>query len=265
MNTKKKKAVNMMNLEKMKQRKRELRLTNQEVSERSGVPLGTVNKIFSGETKAPKYSTMLALERVLGMYFYRDHTDFHISCSQETAKGYENREDYTIEDYYGFFRRVKTELIDGKFYSMEAWETRHQEILGELYYQVKDYLRKKKGGYRVYLPPFDVRLDRDGKTVVRPDLCMVGEGKYPDRTGLNGPPDFVAEIISGSGKDKDHGLKLKKYWNAGVREYWVIDLAKERIITYVFDGEEMDMKIYGLRDRISLKIFGDLEIDFGVL
>ena len=38
----------MMNLEKMKQRKKDLHLTNQELAERSGVPLGTVNKIFSG-------------------------------------------------------------------------------------------------------------------------------------------------------------------------------------------------------------------------
>ena len=60
----------MMNLEKMKQRKKDLHLTNQELSERSGVPLGTINKIFSGATKSPKYTTLLALETVLGMYFY---------------------------------------------------------------------------------------------------------------------------------------------------------------------------------------------------
>ena len=36
----------MMNLEKMKERKKEMHLTNQELAERSGVPLGTVNKIF---------------------------------------------------------------------------------------------------------------------------------------------------------------------------------------------------------------------------
>lgn len=255
----------MMNLERMKQRKRELRLTNQELSERSGVPLGTVNKVFSGATKAPKYTTMLALKRVLGMNFYRDHDGSHIGCFRETAKEYENRGDYTIEDYYSFFWHGKTELIDGKFYHMSAGKISHQEILGELHYQVKDYLRKKGGKYRVYLPPFDVRLDGDDRTVVRPELCMIGEEKSLNERGLDGPPDFVAEIISGIGEEKDYSLKLKKYWNAGVKEYWVIDPARERIITYALDGEEMDMKLYGLRDRISLKICGDLEIDFSVL
>ena len=55
----------MINLEKIKQRKKDLHLTNQELAERSGVPLGTINKIFSGATKSPKYNTMQALETVL--------------------------------------------------------------------------------------------------------------------------------------------------------------------------------------------------------
>ncbi len=48
----------MINLEKIKQRKKDLHLTNQELAERSGVPLGTINKIFSGATKSPKYKCL---------------------------------------------------------------------------------------------------------------------------------------------------------------------------------------------------------------
>lgn len=56
----------MMNLEKLKKRKKELGMTNQELSERSGVPLGTVNKIFSGATKSPQYDTILHWRRFWG-------------------------------------------------------------------------------------------------------------------------------------------------------------------------------------------------------
>ena len=38
---------------------------------------------------------------------------------------------------------------------------------------------------------------------------------------------------------------------------------KEKIVTYQFQGEEMDMKIYGFGDRVPVGIFEDLEIDFG--
>lgn len=54
-----------MTIEEMKKRKTELGLTSQMISQMSGVPLGTVQKIFAGTTKAPRRLTIEALERVL--------------------------------------------------------------------------------------------------------------------------------------------------------------------------------------------------------
>ena len=50
----------------MKERKRELGYTNEKLSAISGVPVGTLQKIFSGLTKAPRMDTVRALEKVLG-------------------------------------------------------------------------------------------------------------------------------------------------------------------------------------------------------
>lgn len=251
----------MMNLEKMKQRKKELHLTNQELAERSGVPLGTVNKIFSGATKSPKYDTLLALETVLGMYFYHDGDGPYISMVREEVPSY--GEKYTIEDYYALPEKVRAELIDGQFYYMAAPGRIHQEILGELHYYVKDYIRKKKGKCRVYAAPFDVRLDKDDRTVVQPDLSVVCHTELLDERGMKGAPDFVAEVISESTGKKDYTLKLRKYWNAGVKEYWVIDPLKKKIVTYQFQGEDMDIKLYGFMDKVPVGIYEDLVIDFG--
>ena len=55
----------MLTLEEMKERKKELGYTNREISELSGVPFGTVQKIFAGITKTPRYDTLLALEHAL--------------------------------------------------------------------------------------------------------------------------------------------------------------------------------------------------------
>ena len=41
-------------------------ITTEELSRRSGVPLGTLNKILSGATKDPKLETLKAIARVLG-------------------------------------------------------------------------------------------------------------------------------------------------------------------------------------------------------
>ena len=52
-----------MTIEEMKRLKKERGYTNEYICDGSGVPLGTVQKIFSGETKSPRYETIQALEK----------------------------------------------------------------------------------------------------------------------------------------------------------------------------------------------------------
>lgn len=54
-----------MTIEEMKEKKRELGYTNEQLAAASGVPIGTVQKIFSGETRSPRYQTIRKLEKVL--------------------------------------------------------------------------------------------------------------------------------------------------------------------------------------------------------
>jgi putative restriction endonuclease len=42
-------------------------------------------------------------------------------------------------------------------------------------------------------------------------------------TELDGAPDLVIEIVSDSSEDKDSEWLMTAYWDAGIREYWVID------------------------------------------
>lgn len=54
-----------MGLEIINQLKKEKGLTNEELSQKSGVPLGTLSKITSGITKDPKLETLKSIARVL--------------------------------------------------------------------------------------------------------------------------------------------------------------------------------------------------------
>ena len=58
------KGVMHMTIEEMKEKKREHGYTYNMMSQMSGVPLGTVQKIFTGETKSPRYDTLEALARI---------------------------------------------------------------------------------------------------------------------------------------------------------------------------------------------------------
>lgn len=111
--------------------------------------------------------------------------------------------------------------------------------------------------------PVDVQLDCDDKTMVQPDVIVVCDhDKIIDRC-IMGAPDFVVEILSTSTMKKDMFLKLDKYQNAGVREYWMVDAKKGRVITYFFEEDSAPV-IYGMDAKIPVKIFdGELEIDFG--
>lgn len=56
-----------MGLEIIAKKKKELGITNEELSIRSGVPKGTIDKILSGVTKDPKLETLKAIAKVLDL------------------------------------------------------------------------------------------------------------------------------------------------------------------------------------------------------
>ena len=56
-------------------------------------------------------------------------------------------------------------------------------------------------------------------------------------------------------------LKLHKYEAAGVREYWMVDAEKLRVIVYFFEQDSCPM-IYIMGDMVPVGIFGgELLID----
>ena len=54
-----------MTVEEMRNRKTALGLTNEMIAQASDLPLSTVQKVLSGTTRAPRKSTLEAIERVL--------------------------------------------------------------------------------------------------------------------------------------------------------------------------------------------------------
>ena len=70
-----------------------------------------------------------------------------------------------------------------------------------------------------------------------------------------GAPDFVLEVISSSSRKKDMKLKRDKYENAGVREYWVLDPYKQKLVVYDFEGDTLQ-RIYGLDQPVPVNIYG---------
>lgn len=259
-----------MNVDLLKQRKLELGLTNQELSSLSGVSLGTINKIFSGATRSPRLETVEALSSALGLDFYKYYPQPVISRMCDSIPAYElNIEEkdngtYTVKDWCAIPEDVQAELIDGFLIFNEMPTVIHQSILSELSYYFTKYIKEKNESCKVYFSPIGVRLDKDNKTMLEPDLIILCDPSKSDGRHILGAPDFVLEVVSPSSRSRDYLVKLNKYYYAGVREYWVVDPKHQNISVYLFRdiNEEFDHITYSFEDKIPVSIFDDLIIDF---
>lgn len=257
-----------MTLEEMKHLKQERGYTMAQLSEYSGVPLGTLQKIFTGETVNPRYATRQALERVLQTE--RAELEGNMAASapmvQESASFYHvpgerPQGGYTLEDYYTMPDEWRGELIDGVIYNMSAPGFVHQRVVGEIFAQADAYIKRKGGNCIPAASPVDVRLNCDDKTMVQPDFIIVCDSTKIKRWGILGAPDFVLEVVSKGTRRRDYTKKLQKYADAGVREYWIIDPDRRFLLIYDFIHEEMPC-IQALEGMAGVALYdGELQID----
>lgn len=228
-----------MTLDEMKRMKQESGYSLAQLSEYSKVPLGTLQKIFSGETKHPRYETLQAIEKALygraaKYQFGTGETGKH--TAQEAMRyepfGSKRSGEYTVQDYYALPDERRVELIDGVLYDMSAPSFVHQHILGTVFATIQNYINSGGGGCLPMMAPVDVRIDCDDKTMVQPDILILCDKSKICKWGINGAPDFCLEILSESTARKDYIKKLQKYTEAGVKEYWIIDPFRKVLVSY---------------------------------
>ncbi len=166
---------------------------------------------------------------------------------------------YTIDDIYALPDGERAELIDGALYMMSPPGTTHQRIVSFLNRTIGIYIQEQNGDCEVFPAPFAVFLNNDEHTYVEPDISVICDKSKLDEKGCNGAPDWVIEIVSPSSKRMDYFIKLSKYQNAGVKEYWIIDSDKNNVFVYDFENE--DLNAYGFEEQIPVNIYdGDLKI-----
>lgn len=301
-----------MTIEEMRNRKKELGYSMQRISELSGVPFGTVQKVLSGKTRNPRYETIQRLSAVLApasgedvSYAVPREAGFSASAQVQDAVSSEDggrsgstyrhpeeilspdeaglREragwgdgdgsavraihpdnpcgdkmqgDYRVEDYLALPDDRRYELIDGVLYEMAAPTWTHQGVVGYLYHKLMSCAEEHEAMCTPGLSPLDVQLDRNDRTMVQPDVILLCDPTKIVGGRVYGAPDFVAEVVSPSSGTRDRFLKLYKYKNAGVREYWIIDPKKETVTAWVFDpeGDDDRMKTWSFADSVPVAI-----------
>jgi len=182
----------------------------------------------------------------------------------------ENRR-YTFADVLTWDESDRIEIVDGEAFMMAPPTRVHQEISGELFGQLREYLKEKK--CRVYAAPFGVRLfeeegdaPEDVDTMVEPDISVVCDKDKLDKYGCIGAPDLVIEILSPSTRRYDRITKLDLYRRAGVREYWIVDPDSKEVQTFLLDGGRYFVKGYGTaEDKLKVEVLEDCVIDLSTV
>lgn len=248
----------MMSIDEMNAIREELGLSYQKICMESGVPIGTIQKVLGGVTKNPRMETMKKLEDTLGRmkrgydYFHQNGSGsstfmvresaavYHVNPSAPSASGSPGHEQpvrkephlVTAAEREALPDDRRTELIDGVLYDMASPSMPHQDITRMIGMQIDDCIHQHHSECHVFIAPADVCLDCDEYTMVQPDVFIVCDRKQITRKNIQGAPAFILEVLSPSTKAKDQKIKLWKYMNAGVREYWMIDPDKRKVVVF---------------------------------
>lgn len=188
---------------------------------------------------------------------------------------------YTLADIEALPDGERAELIDGEMFRMDAPLRIHQDIVMELSFEIKSYIRKNKGNCKVYAAPFAVRIKKDNCNYVEPDISVVCDHEKLDKKGCYGAPDWVIEILSPSSVKMDCERKVQLYCETGVREYWIVDPEKETVTVYDFAHSDTAQPtdgacalaaeswnkplLYSFTKQVKAGIFENLWLDFSKL
>jgi Uma2 family endonuclease len=184
-----------------------------------------------------------------------------------------NDELFTYRDYMNWPDDERWELIEGIPFDMSpAPSPYHQEILLNLSFEIKKYLKDKI--CKIYIAPFDVRLpeknqtDEDTLTVVQPDISLLCDPAKLDERGCKGAPDFIVEILSPYTAVNDMKYKLMLYEKHGVPEYWIVQPDGKVVMVHRLNEQKRygRAEIYGKDDTIPFKLKEEtIEINLGAV
>ena len=165
---------------------------------------------------------------------------------------------YTIDDIYALPDGQRAELINGVMYDMAPPNRVHQKLVNQFSYALNSYINAHKGSCEVYPAPFAVFLTAD-ETYVEPDISVICDKNKLTDKGCNGAPDFIIEIVSPSSRAHDYLIKNTLYFSAGIREYWIVDPARERTTIYHYEDDAAPMIVpFSMPAKVG--IYDDLEI-----
>ncbi len=154
---------------------------------------------------------------------------------------------------------MRHELLDGVHVVTPAPVRGHQRVLADLFSRLREQVGED-APVEVMFSPADIRLGP--KTLVQPDLFVVPKPIDASKdTWADTPVPFLAvEILSPSTASRDRNVKRRLYLEAGVEEYWIVDI-DGRVIERWRAGDERPLIVDGtLAWSLSVGVGGAIAV-----
>ncbi len=173
---------------------------------------------------------------------------------------------YTYADYLTWESNEKYELFDGMPVMQARPSIQHQNIEGALLQQLRNLLDGKPcqafAEIEVLFPDYAQQKAEDVPNIYVPDIVVVCEPEKLTEQYCIGAPTLVMEILSPSTAKADRLVKLNKYQQAGVPEYWIVSPQERNVTVFALEnGVYRTAAVYTSEDTAA-RI---LSLDGGVL
>jgi Uma2 family endonuclease len=137
------------------------------------------------------------------------------------------------------------ELIFGDIYMMAGASAEHQDVVGDIFFQLKSATQEETH-CTPRIAPYDIKIDIDGnRSVVQPDVMLFCQD--------DALPCAIFEVLSPSTAYKDMTVKKELYERAGVREYFLVNIEHKVVEKFRLDGQAYVYdKTYGADEQMPV-------------
>lgn len=187
--------------------------------------------------------------------------------SSAPAKG----EPKSVADWLALPDAARIELIDGEFIEKAAPTFEHGLAQGHTVGAISGIYNRRVGGPGGpggwwIVTEVDILLDGRG---YRPDIAGWRRERAPaplTERPVALRPDWICEIVSDSNRTTDTVKKLRRYHQAGIPHYWILDQV-DRTLTvhrHMADGYLVALRAE-LHERVRAEPFQDVELHVAFL
>jgi Uma2 family endonuclease len=177
----------------------------------------------------------------------------------------------TVQDWLALPDHARMELIDGELVEKAAPTFEHGRAQGHTVGAIVGPFDRRTGGPSGpggWWIVTEVDIILDGR-IYRPDIAgwrrERASGPFKERP-VASRPDWICEIVSDSNRATDTVTKLRRYHQAGVPHYWIIDQLDSTLTVHrhTSDGYLVALRAT-LGERVHAEPFEVIELQVAVL